>query len=153
MQKLLISHEAAVSYAANTYARIYNAPYEPSDPLTKALGSVVPDNLDSWLKENMPLEAIGERHHCGFYIYMTLSALEDLSAFSLLLFDTAWEHTCGAHTRPDKAIIQTSFEAGHLIFAEHSGRKVFMLSDLGCKHCLTWLHQLMPTRMPDFPSP
>lgn len=153
MQKLHLLHEQAVNYSKAAYNVIYMGDKEPSDPLVKALGQIEdPDDMSAWLHGGKLKEEIGERHNCGFYIYINLAASVDPNAIASLYFDTAFEHSGPYFTRPDKSIIQTSFDAGHLAFVTVGSRRVFKLTDLGRARYLRWLHDLMPRRFPEIPS-
>ncbi|WP_417461557.1 hypothetical protein [Kordiimonas sp.] len=152
MLKLKLSQAAAKQYSRQAYRVIYTGAKQPSDPLTKGLGDVDPDDLNTWFTGKGGTEEIGLRHHCGFYIFITLSATVDKVALRELYFDAAYSHSLdGLMSRPDKAVIYTAFDAGHLAFAKVEERSIFKLTPIGQSCYLEWLHTLMPRRFPDFP--
>jgi len=138
-------HEDAVGLAQQIY-ELTVSPEKPasSSPLTQSLGSVEPDNLASWLEGAEAAEIIGNRHHCGFFTYISLTSSEDMRAVRHLYFDTAYNHVhCGKISRPDKGIISTSLKANHIVLNNDGPRPLFHFTEKGRQSYLSWMHEVM----------
>lgn len=133
MIDVTIKHSEALGFSVAAY-ELFCCPHQhkSSAPLTKALGAVSPNSLDSWLKGAGMPEEIGDRHNCGFFVYIALTSSADDRAFANLHFATAFKHiNCGKISRPDKAIISTSLKAGYLDLHGALGRPIFRLTEKG----------------------
>lgn len=151
MIEITTEHIEAIEFASAVYELFAGSgQHNSSSPLTKSLGVVEPDNLASWNDGAGLPENISDRHFCGFFIYITLTASADERAFGQLYFDTAFSHVnCKKYSRPDKAIISTSLMANHISFDASGVRPLFRLTEIGRKSYVNWIHLAM---LHDFPA-
>lgn len=138
MIDISVPQAEAYDLAYAVYLPFHTSDRNPGRPLTKTEPKKLDVNsLDSWL-DDQRAEDIGDRHHCGFFTYLTMSAFVCPEAHSEQFFDVKYRHGSRLFTWPDQGVVKAGFEKGHLSFARRAGRSVFYLTPLGVEEYQRW---------------